>query len=392
MSEIQDAAQIIRVSFEGAEIILKMGNSSWNMVKEICAVLKSIFDQEKLSGKTSVQKLLKMGGDLQVFRFETKDMARVKELANKYGVLYSVLPDLNEKDGMSEILFHGQAAPRIESIMKKIENSNIGTLEDYYNNAEQDKLDAIVDEVKKPSMPGEKEYELVAREIAKKPGTKVSDVRSQLNMTWLQIWPIIRHMKEQGLLQSEKDGTVTMQMSPEKFDEFLDSQQWQQWFGKEEAQRRGADRKHESGGTYDEKQQMLQRIHREERDNPNVNAITIDRKLVTMETEQHIKARIPYRKNEFIWLDKSEIRWINGNKTIFTGLEKQKEYTILDMENRPVRKTTGQALYDASYDPVIRERARREQERIRKQKREKNHRQAQNALEAGRRTIQGQRR
>ncbi len=73
-----------------------------------------------MSGKTSVQKLLKMGGDLQVFRFETKDLERVKALANKYGILYSILPDLNEKDGMSEILFHSQAAPRIQSMMAKL--------------------------------------------------------------------------------------------------------------------------------------------------------------------------------------------------------------------------------------------------------------------------------
>ena len=33
MSEIQDAAQIIKVSFEGAEIILKMGNTGWQFVK-----------------------------------------------------------------------------------------------------------------------------------------------------------------------------------------------------------------------------------------------------------------------------------------------------------------------------------------------------------------------
>lgn len=78
MSEIQDAAQIIKVSFEGAEIILKMGNTGWQFVKDICAVFKKVLDQEKLSGKTSVQKLLKMGGDLQVFRFETKDLERVK--------------------------------------------------------------------------------------------------------------------------------------------------------------------------------------------------------------------------------------------------------------------------------------------------------------------------
>ena len=148
MSEIQDAAQIIKVSFEGAEIILKMGNTGWQFVKDICAVFKKVLDQEKLSGKTSVQKLLKMGGDLQVFRFETKDLERVKALANKYGILYSILPDLNEKDGMSEILFHSQAAPRIQSMMAKIEHSNIGTLDEYYENAEPDKVEQLVEEVK----------------------------------------------------------------------------------------------------------------------------------------------------------------------------------------------------------------------------------------------------
>ena len=68
----------------------------------------------------------------------------------------------------------------------------------------------------------------------------------------------------------------------------------------------------------------FRRIQKEKRNNPGVNAITIDQKLVYEETEHHIKTRIPYRKNEFIWLDKSEISWINDHKTIFAGLEKKK--------------------------------------------------------------------
>lgn len=40
MSEIQDAAQIIRVSFEGAEIILKLGKANLDFVKGVCAVIK----------------------------------------------------------------------------------------------------------------------------------------------------------------------------------------------------------------------------------------------------------------------------------------------------------------------------------------------------------------
>ena len=130
----------------------------------------------------------------------------------------------------------------------------------------------------------------------------------------------------------------------------VDSQQWKQLFGEEEAKRRSTGSSQET----EEKMQVIRRIQKEKRNNPGVNAITIDQKLVYEETEHHIKTRIPYRKNEFIWLDKSEISWINDHKTIFAGLEKKKEYAILDLEDRFLRKTSGEDLYRESYDPVHR--------------------------------------
>ena len=62
-------------------------------------------------------------------------------MADKYGILYSILPDLNKSDGMSEILFHSQAAPRIKSIMEQIQNSKIETMDDYFANAEPEELE-----------------------------------------------------------------------------------------------------------------------------------------------------------------------------------------------------------------------------------------------------------
>ena len=245
----------------------------------------------------------------------------------------------------------------------------------------------LVEEVKKSALPEPKECELVVRELAKNQVEKISDVRSRLNMTWLQIWPIICYMEEQGILEKGKEGTVTLTRTPEQMEELVDSQQWKQLFGEEEAQRRSTGSSQET----EEKMQVIQRIQKEKRNNPGVNAITIDQKLVYEETEHHIKTRIPYRKNEFIWLDKSEISWINDHKTIFAGLEKKKEYAILDLEDRFLRKTSGEDLYRESYDPVHRERARQEQEKIRR-RREQNYRKAQQNLEAGKRTIQGRRR
>lgn len=101
-------------------------------MKDMAGILKTLLDQEKLEGRTSVRQLLKKGGDLQVFSFDTGDMAKVKELLKKHGVLYAMLPDLNKKDGKSEILFHSEAAPRITAIIELLNAGKIETIQYEY--------------------------------------------------------------------------------------------------------------------------------------------------------------------------------------------------------------------------------------------------------------------
>lgn len=389
MSEIQDAAQIIRVSIEGTELILKLGKANWDFVKGVCAVFKKILDQEKLAGKTSVKQLLKSGGDLQVFQFQTKDLDTVKKLADKYGILYSILPDLNAADGMSEILFHSQAAPRIQSIMEQIQHSKIEGMDDYFTNAEPEKLEQAVQEAeKKYKMPKENEYRTVANEFVKNPGAKISDIRSRLNMTWTEIWPIIRHMEANGLAKPGKGGTVAMTMDSEQFRDFVGSGQWQEWFGKRADRQRDTEQR-PSG----EKLEEIRRIQKQYKENPKANGITIDRKMVTEETERSIKTRIPYKRDEYIWLRKSEITWINGNKTIYANLEKEKTCQVLDSANRPVRRVSGKDLYEQSYAPVNPDRVKLEQDRRKKRKqKEKQYQRNQKALEDVKKAVQGRER
>ena len=52
-----------------------------------------------------MRKLLLKGGDLQVLQFNTEDMKKVEKMAKKYGILYSVLPDCNRKDGLSAVSY-----------------------------------------------------------------------------------------------------------------------------------------------------------------------------------------------------------------------------------------------------------------------------------------------
>ena len=261
-------------------------------------------------------------------------------------------------------------------------------MDDYFANAEPEELEKAVQEAeKKPAMPKENEYRVAAEEFIKNPGAKVSDVRSRLNMSWLEIWPIVKHMESNNLAELGKDGTLTMKMDPAQFRELINSEQWKSWFGKEEADsRRGAGR-----SPSDDKTEELKRIQKMSRENPKVNGITIDRKMVTEETEKNIKTRIPYKQDEYIWLRKSEISWINGNKTIYASLEKEKNYMVLDRENKPVRTVSGQTLYEQSYDPVNREHIRRQQEQKqrRQQQKQREYKRTQKALEDTRKALSG---
>ena len=100
--EIQEAVQIIRVAYDGIEIAMKVGSGGIAAMQKAIDFLKGMLDYEKSLGKTSMRKLLLKGGDLQVLQFNTEDMKKVEKMAKKYGILYSVLPDCNRKDGLIE--------------------------------------------------------------------------------------------------------------------------------------------------------------------------------------------------------------------------------------------------------------------------------------------------
>ena len=100
--EIQEAVQIIRVAYDGIEIAMKAGSGGIKAMQKIFEVLRGLLDYEKSLGKVNMRKLLMKGGDLQVLQFKSEDMKKVEKLAKKYGILYSVLPNINKEKGLSD--------------------------------------------------------------------------------------------------------------------------------------------------------------------------------------------------------------------------------------------------------------------------------------------------
>jgi hypothetical protein len=143
--EITQAIQIIRLAIDGVNIALKTGKGGLGALKKMAQVIAKLVAYEKSVGKTSMRKLLLKGGDLQVFQFKTKDMKQVKKLAKKYGIVYSVLPDVNKTDGLSEIIFHSEAVPRINALIQKLNNGKISSFADYLQTENGQKLEEVLD-------------------------------------------------------------------------------------------------------------------------------------------------------------------------------------------------------------------------------------------------------
>lgn len=79
MSEIADAVQIIRVTFDGVEVAMKVGSGSIKTMQAAVKFLYGMLNFEKQMGKTSMRKLLMRGGDLQVLQFDKSDLKQVRK-------------------------------------------------------------------------------------------------------------------------------------------------------------------------------------------------------------------------------------------------------------------------------------------------------------------------
>lgn len=125
----ETADQVVKMSLEGIEvaanIALKAGGSA---TRSLAAMLYAILtDQKKVKGKTRLNSLLKSGKELKVFAIRHQDLKLFCEEAKNYGVLYSVLKEKNNTDGICDIMVRAEDAAKISRIVDKFELATIDT-------------------------------------------------------------------------------------------------------------------------------------------------------------------------------------------------------------------------------------------------------------------------
>lgn len=150
--EISQAIQIIRLEFDGLRFGMDVTGGTVKQAKNLAVFIYALLTREKIQGKTSLKKMLSKDGSLQVLKIREEDMKKFKKLAKKYGILYSKLPDINKSDGMTEVLFHTEATPRINTLIEKLGNGSIENLMDYVRNGKDGDFEKVVDYLKKENI------------------------------------------------------------------------------------------------------------------------------------------------------------------------------------------------------------------------------------------------
>jgi DNA-binding transcriptional ArsR family regulator len=339
--EIQEAVQIIRVAYDGIEIAMKVGSGGLGAMQKAIEFLKGMLDYEKSMGKTSMRKLLLKGGDLQVFQFKTEEMGKVAKMAKKYGILYSVLPDVDRKDGMSEIIFHSEAVPRVNMMMQKLNFGKIATFDDYLKNGDEKQLGKLMDFLRKQqgnekvhTAEGEKVnstldglIEKVGLFAMEKQSVSVDQIKENFSIDSTQAENVVKQLETIGFLDKKgEDGTHRVMMDR---DAFLNRV-------------RG----------YQDLAERMRAVAASK--NTNLSDVTISKKLIVEENDHAVKTRVPGTWGDnarYVWLNKENVMEIHNGKTMLTFLDAGKNYKLYDGENRVVETSKGSELY-THYDKV----------------------------------------
>lgn len=125
----ETADQVVRMSLQGIEVAANVALKAGGMAsKSLAATLYAILtDKKKVKGKARLNSMLKSGKELKVFAIHHNDLKTFTQEAKRYGVLYCVLKEKNNTDGICDIMVRAEDASKISRIVDKFELATVDT-------------------------------------------------------------------------------------------------------------------------------------------------------------------------------------------------------------------------------------------------------------------------
>ena len=127
MSGGDAAEQVVRLSLEGIEVAAKItGEGAKNIAILLAAVLK---EEHKTKGKARLTNMIRSGKELKVFSVQKKDLKKFSQEAKRYGVLYCVLKDKNDKSDTAvvDVIARAEDASKIQRITERFQLATVDT-------------------------------------------------------------------------------------------------------------------------------------------------------------------------------------------------------------------------------------------------------------------------
>lgn len=125
----ETADQMTRMTLQGIEVAANVALKAGGMAsKSLAAMLYAILtDKKKVKGKARLNSMLKSGKELKVFAIHHNDLKVFCQEAKRYGVMYCVLKEKNNIDGICDIMVRAEDASKISRIVDKFELATIDT-------------------------------------------------------------------------------------------------------------------------------------------------------------------------------------------------------------------------------------------------------------------------
>ncbi len=119
------AEQVVRMMLEGSEVLIKLTGSG---AKNAAVLLYSILKQQKKTrGSAKLTNMLKNGRQLKVYTFKREDLKQFQKCAKEYGILYSVLKDKKDRDGVFDVLVRAGDDSKLTRVIERFKLSSVDT-------------------------------------------------------------------------------------------------------------------------------------------------------------------------------------------------------------------------------------------------------------------------
>ena len=171
----ETADQTVKMTLEAIEEAAKVSASIGGVTaKTLAAMIYAILtDNKKSRGKTRLTAMLKSGKELKVLALNQKDLKQFCDVAKKYGVLYCVLKEKDNKDGIVDIMIRAEDASKVSRIIDKFELATIDTKAIRATIMNQEKEDTDINSV---NLNDKKDVEKVPKH------TRTQDTVSEINL------------------------------------------------------------------------------------------------------------------------------------------------------------------------------------------------------------------